>query len=109
MKDGLKIYAILVMTDLSYNKDLKFPDFGSECLVGYYSSKEAAFEAVKDNCCDIWETCYDYALIEEIEEGLYNPALPNQRWFFKYNAEKYCYEEIKEPEFVKHFCGFTFG
>jgi hypothetical protein len=44
---------------------------GDTRCVGYYSTFEKAEGAVLDNACDIWETCYDYAVIENVGEGLY--------------------------------------
>ena len=64
-----KIYTVMVMTDLTYDKQTKFPEFGSENLVGWYSEFQDAYSSVSGNCCDISETCYKYALIEEYEEG----------------------------------------
>lgn len=49
-------------------------NFGSSSLCGYYFDKDVAFKAVKEDACDINETCYDYAVIEEVEKGLYKPA-----------------------------------
>lgn len=105
--DMNKIYTIMVMTDLTIDEKTKFPEFGSERLVGWYYEFEKAFSSVSENSCDINETCYKYALIEECEEGLYNPA--SKRWWFEYNREKDKYFEIEEPDFVKGFGGFTIG
>lgn len=104
-----KIYTIMVMTNLTYDEQIKGPEFGSERLVGWYSDFENAYSSVSANNCDINETCYKYALIEECREGLYKPATPNKRWWFEYNREKNSYFQIKEPDFIKRFCGFTIG
>lgn len=101
-----KIYTILVFTRLEEDKH-GWPEFGSERIVGYYTDKDKAFNAVIGNACDINETCYDYALIEEVEEGLYNAAF--NRWIFKYNKDADKYEQIEELDFMKHFSGFTIG
>ncbi len=95
------------MTDLTYDSDTKFPEFGSSRLVGWYSKFNDAYSLVSENLCDINETCYKYALIEECYEGVYNPA--DRRWWFEYNREKDQYMQISEPDFVKGFCGFTIG
>lgn len=100
-----KIYTIMTMTDLTFDEQTKNPEFVSSRLVGWYSEFEDAYSSVSENCCDINETCYKYALIEECEEGLYNPA--NKRWWFEYNHEKDRYFQINEPDFIKGFCGFT--
>ena len=95
-KEKIMIYAITCMTRLEQN--LGWPDFGSVAFIGYYEDKETAFDAVKNNSCDIAEKVYRYAVVEEIPPGLY--AYPRPRWFFKYDADRF--EEIEEPEFMKH-------
>ena len=101
------IYTIMVMTGLSYDEQTKCPEFGSERLVGWYPEFGQAQWAVTENICDINETCYQYALIEECEVGLYRPSI--KRWWFEYNREKDGYVQIDEPDFIKGFCGFTIG
>lgn len=66
---------------------------------------EEAEEVVKNNMCDIWERCYNYAVIEEIDCSLY--PYPYMRKFYKYNIENNTYEPIKAPESIEHigFCG----
>ncbi|MDN5317612.1 MAG: hypothetical protein PWR08_1737 [Thermoanaerobacterium sp.] len=56
----------------------------------------------------MWETCYNYALIEKIEQGLYQADNQN-RWFYKFSRETGIYEPIEEPEEVKHWCNFAIG
>ncbi len=102
-----KIYAVMVMTDLTYDGNAKCPEFGSSRLVGWYPEFEVANSAVTGNVCDINETCYQYALIEECEVGLYHPAY--KRWWYEYDREKEEYVQIDEPDFIKGFCGFTIG
>ena len=95
------------MSEISLNEH-NFPEFGSSTIPGYYTKKEDAFYVVKNNVCDIWETCYDYALIEKVKEGLYNPATNENRWWFKYNYKTEEYEQIEEPKGFSMFCGLTF-
>lgn len=98
-----KIYVIMTCTKLETDKKFLFPCFGSESIVGFYTQKEVAFEVVRDNWGDIYETCYDYAIIEEVEEGLY--PCSTVRWFFKFNKDLEQYEQIPEPDSFKRFCG----
>ncbi len=102
-----KIYTVMVMTDLTYDSNTRCPEFGSSRLVGWYPEFEVANSAVMGNVCDINETCYQYALIEECEVGLYHPAY--KRWWYEYDREKEEYVQIDEPDFIKGFCGFTIG
>ena len=81
---------------------------GDQRCVGYYSSFEKAEEVVLDNIFDICETCYDYAVIENIPEGLYQYD-QNAIWY-KWNDVDEKYEKIeKRPEQYKKFVGFAIG
>lgn len=101
------IYTIMVMTDLTFDEQTKCPEFGSSRLVGWYPEYDIANSAVQCNICDINETCYKYALIEECEWGVYQPAY--KRWWYEYNKDEDAYCQIDEPDFIKGFCGFTIG
>lgn len=103
------IYTITVTEKLDIDATTGFPDFGSSSVPGWYAKKEDAVTAVENNACDINETCYDYAIIEEIKEGLYGMPLTNHRWFYRFNHNNGKYEPIHEPECLKHFCGFAMG
>ena len=101
------IYAVLVFTKLEFEKG--FSNFGSERLVGYFFDKDDAINHVKENVCDIWETCYNYAIVEGVKPGFYEPADKEDRWLFKFNHETGEYEQIEEPGEMAHLCGFTIG
>ena len=83
------------------------PDIKADRLIGFYCNKDTAFRAVKENWADMYETVCDYAIIEEVEEGLYTCSVT--RWFFKFNKETKRYEEIPEPILFNHLCGLTMG
>ena len=100
-----KIYIITGLTELTAD-NLGWPDYGATRTFGYYITKDNAIESVKHNVFDIHETIYDYMLIEEVEEGLYNPS--TIRGWFKY-AGNNTYTEIPEPDFMKHFVGIGMG
>ena len=76
--------------------------------VGYCSTFEKAEEIISDNACDIWETCYDYAVIENIEEGLYQ--YDHDAVWYKWDDLNEKYEKIEEkPEQYKKLVGFAIG
>lgn len=104
-----KIYTIMTMEKLNYDKTIDCVDFGAKSLIGWYSEFEDAYSSVSANTCDMNENCYKYALIEECREGLYKPAAANKRWWFEYNRDKDRYFQINEPDSVKGLCGFTIG
>ena len=76
-------------------------------LIFFYNNFEDAHMVVKNNITDIWETIYDFAIIEEYHPGIsgYN----FYRWFYKYNKEKDIYECIEEPKELRHYAGFAMG
>ena len=76
-------------------------------MVGFVHDLEDAIHLVTWNCGDIWETCYTYAVIEEVRPGLY----PNSRkwWMFKYNHDIDRYEPIEVPEIFNNTLSLTMG
>lgn len=62
---------------------------------GYYLNKDDAIRALNTNATDMWEFCYDYAVLECYEEGV--PAECVGALFFKYDKEKDGYFEIEKP------------
>lgn len=74
-------------------------NLGDTRSVGWRPTLEMAVETVETNMCDIWECCYNYACIEELDHSLYPCA--NNRWFYKYNRETGRYVEIDDPVILK--------
>ncbi len=74
---------------------------------GFYTNIEDAIKTLDQNVTDLWETIYDYAIIEEYLEGIggYNW----KRQFFKYDNNLNSYRPIREPEELKHYVGFALG
>lgn len=77
---------------------------------GFYSNKEEALKTLKENRTDLWEHCYDYALLEAYHEGISGYAFEEGRQFFKYDQsiDSYLPMEI-EPEEIKHYASFAIG
>ena len=81
--------------------------FGDHRTWGYYKDYDIALLALHENWTDMWETCYDYAVLERFPEGVFPYC--EERYWFKYNRERDGYFEIEEPECVKPFCNFAIG
>ena len=75
--------------------------------VGYYKTFEEAEDAVKENKMDICESCYLYAVIENVPEGLYQ--YDTEAKWYKFNMEEEKYEEFEKPECFKCMVGFGIG
>ena len=74
-------------------------DLGATRSVGFRHTLTDAEDVVRNNMCDIWETCYRYACIEEIPPMLY-PHCESSH-YYKYNKDIDGYEEIETPELLK--------
>lgn len=99
-------YFITVFNRLDLDEK-GWPDTGAMRPCGFYSDKDTAYQAISENWTDIWERCYHYGVVEEINEGILNST--GNRQFFKYNSENDMYEEIDEPAGYEHFHGFAFS
>lgn len=91
--------------------DEQFGPKYSRC-VGYFETDIEAFHCVWDNYGDIAENnYYPYAVVEEVQPGLYMSAESNP-YFFKYIKEQNKYERIfleDLPEVMQHLRGFSIG
>lgn len=74
---------------------------------GFYTSFEEADLTLRNNLTDLWETCYDYGVIEEYYEGIGSYTF--NRWFYKYKQRLNQYTPINEPEELKHYANFALG
>ena len=66
---------------------------------GFRYSLEEAKEVVEKNICDIFEYCYEYAVIEEFEPYLY-PERKNV-WWYKWDNEKEKYCPIENNDAIE--------
>lgn len=102
------MYFITAMTniiDINTKFDSKeYKEHSTRCF-GFYNSKKDAIKSVKCNNCDMWETIYDYIVIEEIEEGIH-PYAEVVGWF-KYNQETNSFDPIENVS--THFCNYALG
>ena len=81
----------------------------SRC-VGYLKSEYEAVRIVTNNSYDIFENSYNYVVIENLEEGIYQYD-QNPQWFELYfdiegNPK---YRKIEIPEWAYGFCRFDIG
>ena len=92
----MKIYTVTTLRELNTHGR----------TVGYFSDMEEAQEAVERNSCDIYESgYYPYAVVEEVEDGLY-PYCPKAQWY-QWNGGRYV--KIPKPEGLKHVVNFSIG
>ena len=76
--------------------------------VGYFKDFEEAEIRVLENAMDICETCYDYAVIENVPEGLYQYD-QNAKWY-KFDYDKNVYRKIEgRPAKYERIVGLAIG
>lgn len=78
--------------------------------VGYFKSEYQAVKVVTNNMYDIFECLYNYAVIEKVEEGIYQYD-QNPQWFELYTDVEGNprYRKIEKPEWVCGIFGFGIG
>ena len=82
-------------------------DMGCQRTFGYFDNYYDTHQALKINCCDMFETIYHYAVVEYIEPGIHSIA--EARWFYKYDREKDGYVIIEEPIEFEHYINIALG
>lgn len=82
-------------------------DMGDRRVFGYYDSMEEAALALSENRCDMRETVYDFAVVEEIGQGIH-PDVKSRR-FFAWFKDKEGFFPIDEPDEFKHYCNIALG
>ena len=100
------MWFITVMTKIKPG-EYGFPEFGSQRTWGYYKLYDNALLALNHNWTDMWENCYDFAVLEKMDEGVC-PYCEERHWF-KYDIERNGYFEIEEPACVKCIVNFALG
>ena len=100
-------WFITVMEKIDPNERF-LAKFGDKRCWGFYANKQDALNTLHENRTDLWETIYNYAVLEKYYEGISNEEI-GSRQFFKYDIERNGYFEIDEPECVKHLCSFAIG
>ena len=78
----------------------------SRCI-GYFKSFEEAEHIVVNNVGDIEETIYNYCVIENIPEGIYQYD-QNAKWY-KFNDLDEVYKPCEKPKELNIFVGFGIG
>jgi len=97
------MYFITVMTKPA--KDSMIPN--DVTCWGFYPKLSQAKNAVENNIADLWETIYDYAVIERIRSGITIPSKIIQ--WYKYRIKSKKYESISEPKWAEKICNFAIG
>lgn len=101
-KSRKPIYTITTL------KDLSIENLNQSRCVGFYYDLDFTIEAVENNSCDIYEDGhYQYAVVEEFKEGIYN--FQNKEIWFEWNKRKKKYKKIEKPKQLNYIICFGMG
>lgn len=92
------IWVITVFTDISADR-LGQLNSGSRRTWGFYTKYADALAALESNMTDLFETCYDWAVLEEYEPGIAG-FIPGSTQWFKYDEERdgYFFDKTKTTQ-----------
>ena len=108
----MKIYLIATIKNIqSATEARKAGSYGiaeieESRTIGYFLTLEEAKRVIKNNIYDIHENYYRYAVIEEVEPGLYSSTESQSIWY-KWTTRGY--RRIQKPGQLSQIVGFTIG
>jgi|WetSurMetagenome_2_1015567.scaffolds.fasta_scaffold241695_2 hypothetical protein len=87
--------------------NLKDGNWDTRCI-GYHFSEKLAIKEVEHNGGDMHEDSYEYAVVEEVKDGLYD--INRKETWFKWNEAREKYEILDEkPEMFRRTCCYGIG
>ena len=89
------------------NGESESPDFSDMRTFGYFDSFEACNQALHENWCDMHECLYEFAVIEQIEQGIH-PHAKEMDWY-RWDNEKCGFFEIDKPTETNGYCNYAIG
>ena len=110
----MKIYLVATIRNIESSLEAKMNGtfgmahvYGTR-VVGYYPTLEEAKKCVEENWGDIQECYYKYAVIEDVEPGLYRTAESTPLWY-KWSKAQEKFLPIDKPAQLSQTFGFTIG
>lgn len=110
----MKIYLVATIKNIQSKIEAKLNGMfgiayiGETRTVGYFTTLEEAKKCIEENWGDIQEHYYKYAVIEEVEDGLYKSINSESIWY-KWSNTQDRYIQIDKPAQLSNEFGFTIG
>lgn len=110
----MKIYLVATIKNIESSLEAKMNGmFGIARVyetrtVGYFTTLEEAKKCIEENWGDIQECYYKYAVIEDVEPGLYKSIDSTSIWY-KWSKAKEKFLPIDKPTQLNQIVGFTIG
>lgn len=74
---------------------------------GYFSELSECYHALHENQCDMYEFCYEQAVIERIGEGIH--ARAEEIEWFAWDEKRGGFYEVAKPEWSVGLCNHALG
>ena len=74
---------------------------------GYFDTVEACIQALNENVCDMHECLYEFAVIENIGQGIH-PHSKEVAWF-RWDDKRHGFFEIQKPECTCYYSNYALG
>lgn len=106
----MKLYFVATIEDAE-TKANPMDHVPDKRIVGYFLDLDTAKKCIEENWCDLYESgYYKYAVIEDVEPGLYN-SMHSKPIFYKWHgdADTGSYKRTRRPKSWNHIWGFTIG
>ena len=82
-------------------------DIGDMRTFGYFDNLETSKQALNENWCDMHEGLYEFAVIENIGQGIHSHA--KEIAWFRWDDEKWGFFEIQKSECTEGYCNYALG
>ena len=106
----MKLYFVVTIEDAE-TKANPMNHVSDKRTVGYFLDLETAKKCIEENWCDLYENgYYKYAVIEDVEPGLYS-SMHSKPIFYKWHGDVKTggYKRTRRPKDWKHTWGFAIG
>ena len=100
------MFFITCMQNLP-DKSNVFAETGAQRTFGFTETLADAERKLNENCLDMHEYLYQYAVVEKIEAGIH-PDVLEEVWF-KWDEDKKGFYRIKKPNECSCLCNFALG
>ncbi|MCK9309981.1 MAG: hypothetical protein M0P99_06890 [Candidatus Cloacimonetes bacterium] len=106
------MFFITTFEKLEFDESYGWWRFGDKRTPVFYTDLETARDVVVSNAMDMYETIYEYVVIEEIEVGRFYPECVSKELYKVKNADKYIdttYERIELPDNFPEYFSIVIG
>ena len=88
-------------------KQKQYNSYGGQRCFGWFPTKNRAVTAVLNNCCDIHERSYKYAIVEKVGSGIHGSIGRSDEEWFEWNDQLGRFYPTDKPKELKGAFGWS--